>query len=604
MKYEFKEDDAYRFARENGFTAYRKGNELFFQHCPYCNGTGKGNLNTFSINLHTGQFKCLRASCGVSGNMLTLSRDYGFSLGNDIDEYYNPRKRYRKFKTPDKPIEPKPPAIAYLQSRGIPEEVARHYEITTQIEHENILVFPFYDEKGILQFVKYRKTDFNPETDNNKEWCEKNGKPILFGMKQCKGAVDRLIITEGQIDSLSVAAAGIDNAVSVPTGAKGFTWLPYCWNWVNGFSEVVIFGDYEKGNISLLDELSRRLNTQVRHVRKEDYRGCKDCNEILQKYGKEQVIKCVDNAELVPIRHIIDISEVEAVDINEIPKLRTGIHKLDNLFYGGLPFGGVTLITGKSGDGKSTFASQLLLNAVEQGHKCLAYSGELTNYLFKEWLYRQTAGNHVVTYKNSMGDIGYTVSRRNTEMINDWYRERLYLYDNKEIKGEEQKSLLKLVEEVIKQYGVDVILLDNLMTAIGLAGVRGSDKLERQSEFAGNLTKIARDYGVLVLLVAHKRKNNTSTNENDEVAGSSNITNLAMATITYERGREDKIRPDQRILKVSKNRLFGKTTAEGYILDYDDRSKRIYSTDEELLKEYGWMYTADFRPVDDMEIPF
>ena len=99
-----------------------------------------------------------------------------------------------------------------------------------------------------MQFIKYRKTDFDKNKDNAKEWCERDCKPILFGMKQC---VDfkRLVITEGQLDSLSVATAGIENAVSVPTGAKGFTWLPYCWNWVNKFDELVIFGDFQRGRL-------------------------------------------------------------------------------------------------------------------------------------------------------------------------------------------------------------------------------------------------------------------------------------------------------------------------------------------------------------------
>ncbi|MFR5790588.1 MAG: hypothetical protein ACLUFA_09425 [[Clostridium] leptum] len=59
---------------------------------------------------------------------------------------------------------------------------------------------------------------------------EKDTKPILFGMKQC---VDfgTLVITEGQIDSLTLADCGIKNAASV-TGALGFTWLENCWDWI------------------------------------------------------------------------------------------------------------------------------------------------------------------------------------------------------------------------------------------------------------------------------------------------------------------------------------------------------------------------------------
>ena len=70
------------------------------------------------------------------------------------------------------------------------------------------MYFHFFDEKGKIQFVKYRKTDFDKSKDANKEWCEANCKPILFGMKQCEDFTT-LVITEGQIDSLSVATAGI-----------------------------------------------------------------------------------------------------------------------------------------------------------------------------------------------------------------------------------------------------------------------------------------------------------------------------------------------------------------------------------------------------------
>ena len=196
--YEFRESDAWDFARQQGIEVKQNGNELHFKTCPYCRPKAtKGNIRTFSINLRTGQFKCLRASCGVSGNMLQLSRDFDFSLGNDVDEYYKPKKKYRKLTTPKEPIKPKAPAVAYLEKRGISEEVAKAYEITVQNNNDNVLVFPFYDEKGILQFVKYRKTDFDPERDKNKEWCEKDCKPILFGMKQCNTKLDYLIITEG-----------------------------------------------------------------------------------------------------------------------------------------------------------------------------------------------------------------------------------------------------------------------------------------------------------------------------------------------------------------------------------------------------------------------
>lgn len=602
--YEFKVQDAYDFARHVHAQVNEHNGELFFKTCPYCNPKPtRDNIKSFSINLETGQFKCLRASCGAHGNMVVLAKDFDFSLGSEVDEYYKPRKKFKTLKQPKQKIIPKPPALEYLKNRGIQPWVAEKYQITVQNEHENVLVFPFYDENGKLQFVKYRDTQYSKEKGGNKEWCEAGTKPILFGMNQCNDKFDQLIITEGQIDSLSVAEAGFKNVVSVPTGAKGFTWVPYCWDWINRFEEIIVFGDFEKGHISLLDELKSRLKITVKHVREEDYLDCKDANDILRKYGTEQIKKCIENAVTVPIKRVIELADVEDVDIFKLEKLQTGINQLDKLLYGGLPFGGVVLISGKPGEGKSTLASQIMNNAVEQGYKCFAYSGELPNYLFKAWMDFQIAGpQHIFEYQNRFGDKNFNISKINRELISDWYRGKYFLYDNRAIDGDEKESLVETIESVIMQYGVQVILLDNLMTAIDLEEVHGDDKYERQSLFIKRLSRIALKHNVLILLVAHKRKNNFSKNENDEVSGSGDITNLALITLAYEKDKD--LDDSQRILKVSKNRLFGKVNTNGWILDFDEKSKRIYGYGDDVNHDFGWDKQFDGFVDMEEETPF
>lgn len=609
--YEFKADDAYRFAKHLGIRCQVRNGQLHFYKCPYCNGSkSNGNNEVFAIDLKTGMFKCLRASCGVTGNMITLSRDFDFSLGTEADEYYRPRKKYRRLPTPKKPYVPKDPAIRYLESRGISDEVAHKYEITVQSEKENILVFPFYDDRGILQFVKYRKTDFVKDRDKNKEWCEKGCRPVLFGMKQCNDKFDRLIVTEGQMDSLSVASAGLENAVSVPNGAQGFTWVPYCFNWVSKFQEIVVFGDFEKGRMTLLEDFQKRFPNRIRHVREQDYQGCKDANELLQKHGPAAIRQAVENAVMVPVQRVLPLADVEDVNIYELPKLKTGIRELDRTLYGGLPFGMVCVIAGKRGDGKSTVASWIMANATEQGYPTFAYSGELPNYLYKSWFDFQIAGrNHITENKTDFGTVNRFITKRNQELISAWYRERAYIYDSRIVDTDEQEDLLKSVTRAIMQYGIRVVLIDNLMTAMYIDERPGTDKYDQQGRFVRELTRIAIRYDVLILLVAHRRKNASSPDANDEISGSGDITNLAGITLSYDRGDKDDIKngrmtEDQRKLIVAKNRLFGKVDLKGIILSYDEKSRRVYGSRDDVNVQFGWDKLDEFECADDMEIPF
>lgn len=605
MFYQFKREDALRFVESTGIPYKIRGSEITLRKCPYCGKTNSTDKEKFAINLETGQFNCLRASCGAHGNMITLSRDFDFSLGEQYDAYYRtPRKRYRTFAKPEKPIVPKDKAIEYLNSRGISEETAKRYQVTVKGDSKNILVFTFFDEDGKPTFIKYRKTDFKKGIDKAKEWCEPNCKPILYGMELCNYENDTLTICEGQMDCLAVAEAGIENAISVPTGAKGFTWLPFCWNFLNKFEKIVIFGDYENGKISLLDELKDRLELTVLHVRESAYKDCKDANELLMKYGKDAVREAVETAIPIPVERVVEMADVEDIDIYKVEKLPTGITCLDRLLYGGLPFGGVEILSGIRGEGKSILASQIAVSALQHGYSVLLYSGELTNSSAKAWMHFQIAGSrHITEEKNRWGDPIYLISKTNNHLISEWYRGRMLMYDSDSDEIEDENdSLVKTVKEVIMRNGVRVVILDNLMTAIDLEPVKGDDKYERQSKFVKKLATIGRKYNVLILLVAHKRKTGAiaETDENDAVSGSADITNLALITLTYCKDKE--LDESERLLKVSKNRLFGRVFKQGWVMSYDEKSRRVYRQGDDPNFEVGWSEENEFEYADDEQM--
>lgn len=593
MGYQLKQEDIFNFAKSGMYEARQKGNELEFKYCPYCHGGGSKDTYTFSINLENGAYNCLRASCGQQGHFVELCRDFDYPLEFEVPRIYK--------KMPQIHVESKDEAIRYMESRGISAEITRRYQITVQKDNPKVLVFPFYDETNELICAKYRKIDFKKGRDKNKEWFQKDTMPILFGMNHCHG-FDRLIITEGQIDSLSVAEAEIDNAVSVPTGASGFTWLMHNWTWITKFKEVIVFGDCEHGKITLLDTLSARLPKEivVKAVRLKDYLGEKDANDILRKYGKKAIQACIANAEIPKLDNVKDLADVQDIDINSIDKIETGILELDKTIRG-MAMGQLVILTGKRGDGKSTLMSQLVSNALEENRNVFVYSGELADFHFKRWLNYQLAGDsNIIEHNNKWGQHDFEIPDAVIHSINEWYRGRAFIYDNNFLTedGTEFETLPETIEKIIVKNNVQFICIDNLMTAMERVTEQNNLYLA-QSNFVGKLKAIAMKYQVVILLVAHPKKGtaNEFQDDNELIAGSSDITNKADIILRYERLENDETANG--IIKVTKNRLMGtlRTSKENAVRTwYSEKSKRVVDVSETKERLYGWIKnTEDYK---------
>lgn len=606
MSYVFDRNDVIALAHGIGSETKQKGKELFFKYCPYCNGGDYGHdKETFSVNLETGLFKCFRATCDKSGHFVELARDMNFPL----DFGYAPRK-YKKLE--QKEIKVRDEAVEYMASRGLSAEVTHRYSITVRSDMKNVLVFPFYDEHGVMVSAKYRKTDFDKSRDNNKEWFEKNTKPVLFGMKQCKDFT-RLIITEGQLDSLTVSDCGINNAVSVPTGANGFTWIDNCFDWVHKFEELIIFGDCEKDKITLVDGIAQRFpDKKIKVVRREDYLGEKDANDILRKYGKEAVIKCVENAAIKPVTAVKKLSDVCKVDLEKLEHIKTGIWDVDKAIRG-LYFGQVALLTGKRGEGKSTLASQICANALEQGYSIFAYSGELPDYHFKNWIDLQLAGTQRISkYTNDYGEESYYLDDDTVAQINAWYDERAYIFDNSavdiEVPANENTgnkiTLLGAIEQAVCRYGIKFVLIDNLMTALDVEP--DSNLYQSQSCFIKKVKRLATRLEIAVLIVAHPRKESDGKElDSDSVSGSSDITNAVDIVMTYSANIGEDKETYQSLIGIPKNRLTGKKLIkDGRVkVRYGAISKRIVCASDDPQKIYS-CFTTDMPNDLPAEPPF
>ena len=164
------------------------------------------------------------------------------------------------------------------------------------------------------------------------------------------------------------------------------------------------------------------------------------------------------------------------------------------------------------------------------------------------------------------------------------------------VEDDELEDLVGTIQKSVMQYGIDIVLIDNLMTALDLG--MELDVYRAQSKFVKKLCKLAKRLDIVIILVAHPRKNGFGSDDNDEVSGSADITNLVDVVMTYKKDKD--LQDDQRLLTVSKNRLTGKTTGpKGITLFYDEISKRIIDSSGDFDESYGWESSDGFINLED-----
>ena len=130
------------------------------------------------------------------------------------------------------------------------------------------------------------------------------------------------------------------------------------------------------------------------------------------------------------------------------------------------------------------------------------------------------------------GSVSYYITKEKSEKISEWYRGSIYIFDNDSIEDDEIDNLLRIIEKSIQQYGIELVLLDNLMSALDIG--LDTDLYRAQSKFVDKLVKMAKRYNVAIILVVHPRKNQFSTDDTDEVSGSADITNKVDVVMTYK----------------------------------------------------------------------
>ena len=231
--------------------------------------------------------------------------------------------------------------------------------------------FPYYRD-GALVAAKYRSF---PEKDFTQD---SGGAHDFFGIDH----VDKgkpLVIVEGEIDALTLMEAGIENAVSVPSGApikvadgkvlpsedKKFA---YVWNAreiIDAVPYVVLATDQDGPGQALAEELARRIGKEKCRVAKFD---AKDLNDIFldpTRQGADSVKEVIEKAQPYPVSGLSDAGTYED-RINDLftkgtgKGFSTGYSSVDSIYT--VAPGQLTVVTGYPSSGKSNFIDQVMVN--------------------------------------------------------------------------------------------------------------------------------------------------------------------------------------------------------------------------------------------------
>lgn len=294
-----------------------------------------------------------------------------------------------------------PEAEEYLAGRGISSETAEKHQLTGQRMDRggSVLATPYFRDGKIVN-TKFRAFSLSdPEVKSF--WMQDEGELCLWNRDILLDPLlclpdHPLVITEGEIDGLSVDEAGHQWVVSVPNGAQqGTKWLDADMPHIRKAAKFVLAVDNDDAGETLKRALLNALSLPRCHlVSYPD--GCKDLNDVLKNLGKEAVLKVIAEARPIPYQGAYYASDFDDFVGHQTYDL--GIRVLDACFT---PFaGGFIVITGTPGTGKSLLVQALCyLLAKKHGLKSVIGTFENEPPQVIEELCRMYCGTRPMTYE-------------------------------------------------------------------------------------------------------------------------------------------------------------------------------------------------------------
>ena len=340
---------------------------------------------------------------------------------------------------------------------------------------------------------------------------EKGGKKCLYRRDKAMGSTKKeLVVTEGEIDALSCLVAGHE-AVSIPDGAPSensknfntkFDFLKGTEKLFSRFNKIIIAGDNDAPGKRAIQELGRRIGVEKCFV-VEYPSGCKDANDILKQYGKDELKSVLNNAKPFPVEGIVSPSNLVDIVLHEYSEgvqggEKTGWGNLDECYT--VRPGELTIVTGIPGSGKSNFVDALAVNLIKSNMWRFGFFSP------ENWPLQRHAQTLIEKFlgksfrPSRYGErMSMAEAREETEMLDDFVK---FIAPKSEILSVD--TILKYARILCLQFGIKGLVIDPWNEVEHL--FNGLSETQYISQELTKIRRFARLNGIHIWIVAHPTK--------------------------------------------------------------------------------------------------
>ncbi|MQB00214.1 MAG: AAA family ATPase [Actinobacteria bacterium] len=458
-----------------------------------------------------------------------------------------------------------------LAARGLSQDICKKYGYgVATLSGVKVQVAPYYDSKGRLVAQKVRGPDKVFSVRGKLSTCG------LYGQQIARHGGRMIVITEGEIDAMSVCQAmgGTWPVLSLQSGASAVTGsLKAQLEFLESYERVVLCFDNDKPGREATEAAVELFSPGKAAVA--DLGGYKDANEMLVDGKAGDLRQAIWNAQVWRPDGVVNLADLK----ERIKKpLSMGVQYpwkgLNDLLYGFRPQELITWTAG-TGTGKTAIVSELVYALLLAGRKVgIVYLEEGVDRAGK-----RIVGLHM-NKPIHLPDVEYTDAEFDAAFSATLGTGNLMAYDH--FGSLDETTLLNRIRYMIKGLGCEVVVLDHISMVVSGADLDADERRMLDHVMTG-LRSMSQETSASFHIVSHLRRpqGQKSHEEGRQVSladlrGTQAIAQLSDAVIAAERDQQsdDATEKNTVILRVLKNRYAG-LTGKACSLVYDNKTGRL-----------------------------